>query len=62
MLWPPQRLMLEYLGMKALEPFVAYGAPRVDAEQRAAYLARWRARLIEIAGEVASADKTETVK
>jgi NAD(P)H dehydrogenase (quinone) len=61
-LWPPQRLMLEYLGMKALDPFVAYGAPRVDAEQRAAYLARWRARLIEIAGEVASTDKTETVK
>jgi len=47
-LWPPQRLMLEYLGMRALEPFVAYGAPRVDAEQRAAYLAQWRKRLIDI--------------
>ena len=47
-LWPPQRLMLEYLGMTALEPFVAYGAPRVDAEQRAAYLAQWRKRLIDI--------------
>jgi len=50
-LWPPQRLMLEYLGMNALEPFVAYGAPRVDAGQRAAYLAQWRARLKEIAQE-----------
>jgi len=47
-LWSPQRLMLEYLGMRALEPFVAYGAPRVDAEQRAAYLAQWRKRLIDI--------------
>jgi len=47
-LWPPQRLMLEYLGMKALEPFVAYGAPRVDAEARSAYLAQWRKRLIDI--------------
>jgi NAD(P)H dehydrogenase (quinone) len=47
-LWSPQRLMLEYLGMRALEPFVAYGAPRVDAEARAAYLAQWRKRLIGI--------------
>jgi NAD(P)H dehydrogenase (quinone) len=47
-LWSPQRLMLEYLGMRALEPFDAYGAPRVDAEARAAYLAQWRKRLIDI--------------
>jgi NAD(P)H dehydrogenase (quinone) len=48
-LWPAQRLMIEYLGMDALEPFVAYGAPRVDAEAREAYLRQWCARLIEVA-------------
>lgn len=48
-LWPSQRLMIEYLGMEALPPFVAYGAPRVDATAREAYLTQWRARLIETA-------------
>jgi NAD(P)H dehydrogenase (quinone) len=60
-LWAPQRLMIEYLGIKALEPFVAYGAPRVDADQRAAYLAQWRTRLIGIASEMALAGNAETV-
>lgn len=46
-LWPTQRLMLEYLGMQALDPFVAYGAPRVDAAARADYLRAWRERLLE---------------
>lgn len=54
-LWPSQRLMIEYLGMNALEPFVAYGAPRVDAEARAAYLEQWCARLQEIAQDIAPA-------
>jgi NAD(P)H dehydrogenase (quinone) len=53
-LWPAQRLMIEYLGMDALEPFVAYGAPRVDAEARAAYLRQWSARLIEVADQTKS--------
>lgn len=48
-LWPAQRLMIEYLGMEALEPFVAYAAPRVDAEARAAYLRQWSVRLQEVA-------------
>jgi NAD(P)H dehydrogenase (quinone) len=39
--------MVEYLGVKALEPFVAYGAPRVELAQREAYLQAWRARLLE---------------
>lgn len=47
-LWPTQRLMVEYLGVKALEPFVAYGAPRVERAQREAYLQAWRARLLEV--------------
>jgi NAD(P)H dehydrogenase (quinone) len=54
-LWPAQRLMIEYLGMHALEPFVAYGAPRVDAEARAMYLRQWAARLSEIAEQMARA-------
>lgn len=46
-LWPVQRLMVEYLGMEALDPFVAYGAPRVDAATRFDYLRAWRARLLD---------------
>jgi NAD(P)H dehydrogenase (quinone) len=52
-LWPAQRLMIEYLGMEALEPFVAYGAPRVDDAGRRAYLRQWCRRLQEIAGDMA---------
>jgi NAD(P)H dehydrogenase (quinone) len=50
-LWPPQRLMIEYLGMEALEPFVAYASPRVNDEARKQYLKQWAARLQQIAGE-----------
>jgi NAD(P)H dehydrogenase (quinone) len=55
-LWPAQRLMIEYLGMQALEPFVAYAAPRVDDEGRKAYLRQWCARLQEIAAEATPAE------
>jgi NAD(P)H dehydrogenase (quinone) len=48
-LWPVQRLMLEYLAIQALEPFVAYGTPRVDQQTREGYLQAWRARLLDIA-------------
>ncbi len=51
-LWPTQRLMVEYLGMKALEPFVAYGAPRVSSEERSAYLRQLSDRLTMIADEM----------
>lgn len=50
-LWPAQRLMIEYLGMDALEPFVAYASPRVDTEARKAYLQQWRERLRATADE-----------
>jgi len=50
-LWPAQRLMIEYLGLEALEPFVAYATPRVDQGARDAYLRAWRARLLEIVGK-----------
>jgi NAD(P)H dehydrogenase (quinone) len=52
-LWPTQRLMIEYLGMDALEPFVAYGTPRVDGEARRFYLQQWHTRVRDIAGETA---------
>jgi NAD(P)H dehydrogenase (quinone) len=48
-LWPVQRLMLEYLAIQALEPFVAYGTPRVDQQIREGYLQAWRARVLDIA-------------
>lgn len=44
-LWPTQHCMVEYLGLTTAEPFVAYAAPRVDAEQRAVYLNEWAARV-----------------
>lgn len=49
-LWPVQRLMVEYLGLEALEPFVAYAAPRVEQAERAAYLRVWETRLLALAG------------
>jgi NAD(P)H dehydrogenase (quinone) len=47
-LWPLQRLTLEYMGMQVGAPFVAYGAPRVTDAERAAYLESWRARVREM--------------
>ncbi len=48
-LWPVQRCMVEYLGIDALPPFVAYAAPRVDPATREDYLRAWRTRLLDIA-------------
>jgi NAD(P)H dehydrogenase (quinone) len=47
-LWPTQRLMLEYLGLKTLSPFVAYAVPRVDEAAREKYLHDWRVRLLSV--------------
>ena len=58
-LWPTQRLMVEYMGIKALEPFVAYGAPRVDQAGREAYLTAWRARVRDALCEPVAAAKDE---
>jgi NAD(P)H dehydrogenase (quinone) len=43
--------MVEYMGIEALEPFVAYAAPRVDQTTREAYLQKWREHIVTIAGE-----------
>jgi len=44
-LWPIQRLTLDYMGLAPEEPFVCYGTPRVDADVRKGYLSTWRERL-----------------
>ena len=41
-LWPTNRLMLEYIGLEVQPPFVAYAAPRVDEAQRLRYLNDWK--------------------
>jgi NAD(P)H dehydrogenase (quinone) len=51
-LWPVQRCMIEYLGIEALDPFVAYGAPRVDPAGRETYLRAWEQRLLQIVAPV----------
>ena len=45
-LWPVRRLVLEYMGYEVERPFVSYAAPRVTPEERAAYLAAWRERVL----------------
>jgi NAD(P)H dehydrogenase (quinone) len=54
-LYPVHRCMIEYLGMEALDPFIAYGAPRVDDAARQDYLRAWETRLREIAAQDALA-------
>ena len=45
-LWPMQRLALEYMGMSVGAPFVAYAAPRISAEAREGYLEEWTRRIV----------------
>jgi len=40
--------MLRYVGMDVLPPFIAYSAARVTPEQRTAYLAAYRDRLLSL--------------
>jgi NAD(P)H dehydrogenase (quinone) len=44
-LYPVRHCMIEYLGLEVLDPFMAYGVPRVDAEVRDQYLHAWSARV-----------------
>lgn len=46
-LWPMQRLALEYMGLQVADPFVAYAAPRVGEKEREAYLEAWSRRVVE---------------
>ena len=54
-LYPVHRCMIEYLGMEALDPFIAYGAPRVDDAARQDYLRAWETRLREVTAQGALA-------
>ena len=48
-LMPLRRLGLEYMGYEVTEPFVAYGASRVEPEVREAYLDAFALHVVEIA-------------
>ncbi|WP_102226805.1 NAD(P)H-dependent oxidoreductase [Acidimangrovimonas sediminis] len=48
-LYPVRRLALEYMGYEVDDPFVAYAAPRIGAEERAACIAAWQARIVAAA-------------
>lgn len=58
-LWPVQRLTLEYLGFTVKPPFVAYGAPRVSDEERAAYLRDWARLVVETVNSAPQAEKID---
>lgn len=53
-LWPLQRLTLEYLGYEVEPIFCAYGAPRTDAAGRSAYLTELCVRALAMAGKPVS--------
>jgi NAD(P)H dehydrogenase (quinone) len=40
-LYPVERLLLQYMGYEVLPPFVSYAAPRVADAEREAYLRAW---------------------
>ena len=48
-LYPVQRLALEYMGYDVEEPFVAYAAPRVSDEERRQMLDEFAGRAVELA-------------
>jgi NAD(P)H dehydrogenase (quinone) len=50
-LWPVQRLTLQYMGYTTEDPFVAYAAPRVSDAERATYLEQFAARALATAGK-----------
>jgi NAD(P)H dehydrogenase (quinone) len=50
-LWPVQRLTLQYMGYTTEEPFVAYAAPRVGDAERAAYLDEFAERVVAVASK-----------
>ena len=48
-LYPVQRLGLEYMGLSVEPPFAAYGAPRVSNEEREAMLANFAEKAVAMA-------------
>ena len=58
-LYPIERLLLQYMGYEVLPPFVAYAAPRVGDAERRAYLDAWEARLLDAAAHPVAPEKTD---
>ncbi|MBN8942789.1 MAG: NAD(P)H-dependent oxidoreductase [Rhizobiales bacterium] len=50
-LYPVKHLLLAYMGYAVEEPFVAYAAPRISAEERAGYLDAFAQRLTAAAAK-----------
>jgi NAD(P)H dehydrogenase (quinone) len=46
-LYPVERLLLQYMGYEVLSPFVAYAAPRVSDAERQAYLDAWEITILK---------------
>jgi NAD(P)H dehydrogenase (quinone) len=61
-LWPVQRCVFDYLGLRQLPLFVAYATPRVDAEQRRKYLDAWRDRVAEAADGMTERTRSEEAR
>jgi NAD(P)H dehydrogenase (quinone) len=58
-LYPVERLLLQYMGYEVLPPFIAYAAPRVGDAERRAYLDAWEDRLLDAAARPVAAEKTD---
>ncbi|MBQ0820309.1 NAD(P)H-dependent oxidoreductase [Microvirga sp. HBU67558] len=56
-LYPVERLLLQYMGFEVLPPFVAYAAPRVSDGERQAYLDNWEATVLKAAAIPVSHEK-----
>lgn len=50
-LWSSHELILGYMGFERDPPFVVYAAPRVSAEERAAYLEAFSAQVVALAAK-----------
>lgn len=56
-----KRSILDYIGLDVLPPFVAYAAPRVDADERARYLAAWEQRVLDAVNDPAWQEKVRAL-
>jgi NAD(P)H dehydrogenase (quinone) len=56
-LWPIQHCMIEYLGLRTVEPFTAYASPRVDDARRTQYLDAWSGSVRELVTLVSTAGR-----
>ncbi|MEZ0167761.1 NAD(P)H-dependent oxidoreductase [Microvirga sp. TS319] len=58
-LYPVERLLLQYMGFEVLPPFVAYAAPRVGDAERQAYLDNWEATVLKAMAMPANREKPD---